>query len=157
MKTVLLVVGKMQNKTLSALTEIYRERIGHYLPFDVEVIPELKKVGALTQQEQKEREGRDILTRLQAGDRVILLDERGKEFRSVEFAQVLDKRMQTGCRRLVYVVGGPYGFSEDVYRRADEKLSLSKMTFSHEMIRLLFLEQLYRALTILHGEPYHHE
>lgn len=157
MKIVLIVVGKTQNKHLTTLTEDYQERIGHYLPFAVEVQPELRNSRGLSFEEQKEREGKALLERFQSGDHVVLLDERGKELRSVDFATFVGKRLQSSGRRLVFVIGGPYGFSEAVYRRADEFLSLSQMTFSHQMIRLLFLEQLYRALTILQGEPYHHE
>ncbi len=157
MKIVLIVVGKTQDKHLQAMMDDYRQRIVHYIPFEMEVQPELKNTRGLSMQQQKEREGRDLLDRLDQGDWVVLLDERGREWRSVEFADYLDKRLQRGGHRLVFVIGGPYGFSQDVYDRANEKLSLSQMTFSHQMIRLLFLEQLYRAETILHGEPYHHE
>lgn len=157
MKTLLIVVGKTQNKHLSALMDDYLGRIGRYLPFEMEVVPDLRNTRGLNAEQQKEREGINLLAKLHDGDRVILLDERGKEKRSVEFARFIDKNLQGSSRRMVFIIGGPYGFSNDVYRRADEYLSLSQMTFSHQMIRLLFLEQYYRALTILHGEPYHHE
>lgn len=157
MKTLLIVVGKTQNKHLSALMDDYLGRIARYLPFEIEVQPDLRNTRGLNAEQQKEREGLSLLTRLHDGDRVILLDERGKEKRSVDFARFIGKSLQGSSRRMVFVIGGPYGFSDAVYRRADEYLSLSQMTFSHQMIRLLFLEQFYRALTIMHGEPYHHE
>ena len=157
MKTVLIVVGKTQNRQLDALIEDYRGRIGHYVPFSMEVQPELRNTRGLSFEQQKEREGKELLGRIQNGDWVILLDERGKEMRSVEFAAFLDKRMQSSRKRLVFIIGGPYGVSDEVYQRADELFSLSKMTFSHQMVRLIFVEQLYRGLSILNGEPYHHE
>ncbi len=156
MKTVLTVVGKTTNKHIVACINDYVERIGHYMPFTLNVIPELKNTKSLSEQQQKEREGELILSALQAGDVVVLLDEHGKELRSVDFARWLERKQQS-ARRLVFVIGGPYGFSPAVYQRADEQLSLSKMTFSHQMVRLVFTEQLYRACTIIRGEPYHHE
>ncbi len=129
----------------------------HYIGFDIVTIPELKNTKNITDQQQKQLEGELILRQLQAGDRVVLLDEHGKEMRSIEFSKYMENRMQTVSKRLVFIIGGPYGFSPDVYARADEKVSLSKMTFSHQMIRLIFVEQLYRAMTIMRGEPYHHE
>ena len=157
MKTLLIVIGKTQNAHLSAMMDDYAARISHYLPFSMEIIPELKNTRGLSFAQQKEREGKELLQRLQGGDRLILLDEHGKERRSVEFATYLEKQLNSGCKRLVFVVGGPYGFSDEVYQKADQLISLSQMTFSHQLIRLLFLEQVYRAQTILHGEPYHHE
>lgn len=156
MKTELIVVGKTTNKHIQACTDDYLERIGHYMPFGITVIPELKNTKALTEQQQKEREGELILQRLTPTDTLVLLDEHGTEYRSIELADWL-QRKQHATRKLVFVVGGPYGFSKAVYDRANEKLSLSKMTFSHQMIRLIFTEQLYRACTIIKGEPYHHE
>ncbi len=156
MKTELILVGKTVNKHFIACIEDYVDRIGHYMPFSITTIPELKNTKALSEQQQKEREGEQILRLLQSSDTVVLLDEHGKEFRSVEMAQWLLQKQQT-ARRLVFIIGGPYGFSADVYSRANEKLSLSKMTFSHQMVRLIFTEQLYRACTIIKGEPYHHE
>ena len=156
MKTELFLVGKTTDKHFQAGITDYTERIGHYLPFSITTIPELKNTKSLTEEQQKTREGELILRQIQSGDHVVLLDEHGKEMRSVEFATWIEKRQQT-VRRLVFVIGGPYGFSEDVYRRCNEKLSLSKMTFSHQMVRLIFTEQLYRACTIIKGEPYHHE
>ncbi|MBQ1774575.1 MAG: 23S rRNA (pseudouridine(1915)-N(3))-methyltransferase RlmH [Prevotella sp.] len=156
MKTVLIVVGKTTDKHIVACINDYVERIGHYMPFTLSVIPELKNTKSLSEQQQKEREGELILGTLQAGDVVVLLDEHGRELRSVDFARWLERKQQS-ARRLVFVIGGPYGFSPAVYQRADEQLSLSKMTFSHQMVRLVFTEQLYRACTIIRGEPYHHE
>ena len=134
----------------------YTDRIGHYMPFEVLTIPELKNTKSMPEEQQKEREGEQILKRLQATDTVVLLDEHGKERRSLEFATWLEKKQHT-ARRLVFVIGGPYGFSPALYDRADEMISLSMMTFSHQIVRLVFLEQLYRACTIIRGEPYHHE
>ncbi|MBM6669888.1 23S rRNA (pseudouridine(1915)-N(3))-methyltransferase RlmH [Phocaeicola coprophilus] len=157
MKTVLLVVGKTIEQHYVAAIADYVERVKHYIPFDMEVIPELKNTKSLSMEQQKEREGSLIIKSLQPGDVVVLLDEKGKEFRSVEFASWMEGKLNTVSRRLVFVVGGPYGFSKSVYALANDKISLSKMTFSHQMIRLIFVEQLYRAMNILHGGPYHHE
>ena len=156
MKTELILVGKTINKHFVAGINDYAERIGHYMPFDIVTIPELKNTKSLSEELQKGREGELILKQIQPSDTVVLLDEHGKEFRSVEYASWIEKKQQT-CRRLVFVIGGPYGFSPAVYQRADEKISLSKMTFSHQMVRLIFTEQLYRACTIIKGEPYHHK
>lgn len=156
MKTELIVVGKTTNKHFIAAINDYLERIGHYMPFSVTVIPELRNAKSLSQQQQKDKEGEAILRLLQPSDTVVLLDERGKEPRSIEFADWLQRQQQT-ARRLVFIIGGPYGFSQQVYSRADSMLSLSRMTFSHQMVRLIFVEQLYRACTIIKGEPYHHE
>lgn len=156
MKTELIVVGKTTNKHFIAAINDYLERIGHYMPFSVTVIPELRNAKSLSQQQQKDKEGEAILRLLQPSDTVVLLDERGKEPRSIELADWLQRQQQT-ARRLVFIIGGPYGFSQQVYSRADSMLSLSRMTFSHQMVRLIFVEQLYRACTIINGEPYHHE
>lgn len=163
MKTILLQVGKTVNKHFVAGINDYVERIGHYMPFEVVTIPELKKTMVrsnrpknLSEEQQKQTEGDLILKQLQSSDTVVLLDEHGKEYRSIEFARWLEQKRNT-ARRLVFIIGGPYGFSKDVYARANEQLSLSKMTFSHQMIRLTFTEQVYRACTIIRGEPYHHE
>lgn len=156
MKIILLVVGKTTDARLQALIEEYQKRLAHYVPFELKVIPELRNAKNLSMDEQKQREGELILAASDASSRMILLDEHGKEYRSVDFAVQLNKWMSAG-RNLIFVVGGPYGFSEDVYSRAESKISLSQMTFSHQMIRLLFVEQIYRACTILRGEPYHHE
>lgn len=157
MKTVLIVVGKTTSGNLDALIGDYTERIAHFIPFDMEVVPDIKGSKSLSQSNQKEKEGTALLSRFRQGDYVVLLDEHGREMRSVEMASFLSARLSGTARRLVFVVGGPYGFSPQVMTRADEKLSLSRMTFSHQMIRLLFVEQLYRALTIRAGLPYHHE
>lgn len=156
MKTVLLLVGKTQDKHFLAGIHDYQERIGHYMPFEIKIIPEIKNTKNLTTAQQKAREGELILKELQSSDTVVLMDERGKELRSTEFARWLQGK-QNISRRLVFVIGGPYGFSSDVYARAGEQLCLSKMTFSHQMVRLIMVEQLYRACTIIKGEPYHHE
>ncbi len=156
MKTELLLVGKTVNKHFVAGINDYVERIGHYIPFAITIIPELKNTKALTEQQQKDREGELILKQIQSSDTVVLLDEHGEEFRSIELASWLEQKQQT-ARRLVFVIGGAYGFSQAVYDRANEKISLSKMTFSHQMVRLIFTEAIYRACTIIKGEPYHHE
>ena len=156
MKTELIQVGKTINKHFVAGIDDYTERIGHYMPFTITTIPELKNTKALTESQQKEREAELILKQLQPSDTVILLDEHGREHRSVEFAAWIERQQQV-ARRLVFVIGGPYGFAQSVYDRADGMISLSRMTFSHQMVRLIFCEQLYRACTIIKGEPYHHE
>lgn len=156
MKTELVVVGKTTDKHFAASINDYIDRITHYMPFGVTVIPELRNARSLSHDQQKEKEGEAILKLLQPSDTVVLLDERGTEYRSIEMAAWLEKRQAT-ARRLVFVIGGPYGFSQAVYDRADTMQSLSRMTFSHQMVRLVFAEQLYRACTIIKGEPYHHE
>lgn len=156
MKTELILVGKTADKHFEAGIKDYTERITHYMPFSITVIPELKNTKNLTEEQQKEREGELILRQLQPSDTVVLLDEHGQELRSVELAQWTQKKQHV-AKRLVFIIGGPYGFSPSVYQRANEKLSLSKLTFSHQMVRLIFTEQLYRVCTILKGEPYHHE
>ena len=156
MKTELILVGRTVGKEFQHLIDDYAERITHYMPFSITVIPELKSTKSLSEEQQKTAEGELILKQIQPSDTVVLLDEHGKEFRSIEFAKWLEQKRNT-ARRLVFVVGGPYGFSPEVYARANEQLSLSKMTFSHQMIRLVFTEQIYRACTIIKGEPYHHE
>ncbi len=157
MRATLLLVGKTVNKHFVELIDEYAGRVKHYMGFDIMVIPELKNTKSLSAEQQKQQEGELILKQLQTGDHVVLLDEHGKEWRSVEFSRWMEQKMQTVGKRLVFIIGGPYGFSPEVYARANEKLSLSKMTFSHQMVRLIFVEQLYRAMTIMRGEPYHHE
>ena len=157
MKTVLLVIGKTVEKYFIQAIEEYVQRTKHYISFDLEVIPELKNAKNLSEYQQKEKEGELIIKSLQSGDTVVLLDEHGKEMRSIEFAEYMKRKLNTTNKRLVFIIGGPYGFSPAVYEAAQEKISLSKMTFSHQMIRLIFVEQLYRALSILNGSPYHHE
>jgi len=156
MKITLLVVGKTTDTHIEKLIQEYQKRLVHYVPFALAVIPELKNTKSLTSQQQKQVEGELILKYITPSTEMILLDERGSEFRSIEFADFLQKKMSSG-RDVVFVVGGPYGFSENAYQRANAKISLSKMTFSHQMVRLFFVEQIYRAMTILRSEPYHHE
>lgn len=156
MKTTLLLVGKTVGNELPQMIETYVQRLKHYIPFEIQVIPDLKNTKNLSEALQKQQEGEAIL-RAVDNTFVVLLDEHGKEYRSVQFAGQLQSWLNTSPRGLTFVIGGPYGFSEAVYQRADAKISLSQMTFSHQMIRLLFVEQLYRAMTILRGEPYHHE
>jgi 23S rRNA (pseudouridine1915-N3)-methyltransferase len=156
MKTILILIGKTQNKHLIAGIDNYVNRIRHYMPFEIKVIPELKNTKNLSKEIQKEKEGELLLRFIQPSDTLVILDEHGTEFRSVDFASWLQNKQNT-ARRLVLSIGGPYGFSRSVYQRADEKISLSRMTFSHQMARLIFVEQLYRACTIIKGEPYHHE
>lgn len=156
MKITLLVVGKTTSAQIDSLIQEYQKRLTHYIHFVLQVIPELKNTKALTPEQQKLAEGDLILRAINSSTDLVLLDEHGIEFRSVEFADYVQKRMSSG-RDVVFVVGGPYGFSEAVYQRANGKISLSKMTFSHQMVRLFFVEQLYRSMTILRGEPYHHE
>ena len=156
MKTVLIQVGKTVNKHFIAGINDYVERINHYMPFDIVTIPELKNTKSISEEQQKQAEGELILKQLQPSDTVVLLDEHGRQYRSIEFARWLEQK-QISARRLIFIIGGPYGFSKEVYARANEQLSLSLMTFSHQMIRLTFTEQIYRACTIIKGEPYHHE
>lgn len=157
MKIVLLVVGKTTESYFIQGIDEYSKRLAHYVPFELTVIPELRNTKSLSTDQQKEREADLILKALQPGDYVVLLDEHGREFTSLQFASYLEKKMANIAKRLIFVVGGPYGFSNRVYQAAQEKISLSKMTYSHQMIRLIFTEQLYRAMTILNNEPYHHE
>ncbi|MBQ0047268.1 MAG: 23S rRNA (pseudouridine(1915)-N(3))-methyltransferase RlmH [Prevotellaceae bacterium] len=157
MKVALVLVGKTVNKHFINLIDEYAGRVKHYIGFDIITIPELRNTKNLSAEQQKQQEGELILKQLQPGDHVVLLDEHGKEYRSIEFSKYMEHKMLTVSKRLVFIIGGPYGFSPDVYDKANEKLSLSKMTFSHQMIRLIFVEQLYRAMTIMRGEPYHHE
>lgn len=157
MKTVLIAVGRTVEQHYITAINDYIQRTKHFIPFEMEVIPELKNTKSLSVEQQKEKEGELICKSLQPGDVVVLLDEGGKEFRSVDFALWIEKKLSTVNKRLVFVIGGPYGFSPKVYQIAHEKISLSKMTFSHQMVRIIFVEQLYRAMTILNGGPYHHE
>ncbi len=152
----LLVIGKTDNKQLEDLINIYIKRLGHYIKFNLEVIPDIKNAKNLSEVQQKEKEGKLILNKVENSDSLILLDENGKQYNSIGFSDFLQKHMNSGVKQLVFVIGGPYGFSPEVYSRANGKVSLSKMTFSHQMIRLFFIEQLYRGFTILKNEPYHH-
>ncbi|WP_026969356.1 23S rRNA (pseudouridine(1915)-N(3))-methyltransferase RlmH [Algoriphagus terrigena] len=153
----LIVVGKTDNKAIIALIEEYSKRLNFYIKFELEIIPDLKNTKSLSEVLQKEKEGELIMKNVIASDDLILLDERGKSYSSMEFSEYLQKKMNAGLKQLIFVIGGPYGFSDEVYARANGKLSISKMTFSHQMIRPFFIEQLYRGFTILRNEPYHHE
>lgn len=156
MKTILIMVGKTAERLYAEGINDYTERIGHYMPFGTVVIPDLKNSRSISHEQQKTLEGEQILKHLQSSDVVVLLDEHGEQFTSIQFASWLEKKRMS-ARRLVFVIGGPYGFSEAVYKRSNSMISLSSMTFSHQMVRLVFIEQLYRACTIIKGEPYHHE
>jgi len=157
MKIILLLVGKTEFLWLRGGIELYEERLKHYVSYQRVEIPELKTAGNLSQQQIKEREGEAIMKFLKQNDELILMDERGEEFTSEKFASYIEKKSIHGIKNVVFVIGGAYGFSEELYKRANEKISLSKMTFSHQMVRVIFLEQLYRAYTIIKGEPYHHK
>lgn len=157
MKITLLTVGKTDKDWVKEGLDIYVSRLKHYIPFSVVEIPELKNVSALSKDQIKTREGELILKNVRPTDDVILMDERGKQYTSVELARVLQDKISYIGKDIVFVIGGAYGFSDDVYSRADSKISLSKMTFSHQMVRAIFAEQIYRAFTIMRGEPYHHE
>lgn len=152
----LLCIGKTDNRELKQLIEIYKKRLQFYNKFEIDIIPDLKKTKSLDENQQKEKEGELILAKVQNSDFLVLLDENGKEFSSEKFSAYIQKRLNSGLKQLIFVIGGPYGFSEAVYQRADSKVALSQMTFSHQMVRLFFTEQLYRAFTILKNEPYHH-
>ncbi|PXX96024.1 23S rRNA (pseudouridine(1915)-N(3))-methyltransferase RlmH [Marinifilum breve] len=156
MKATLLVIGKTDKDFVKKGIDEYQKRLVHYLPFEFKIIPDLKNTKNLSENQQKQKEGELILEKLKPTDTLILLDENGKEFSSVSFSKFMEQKMISGTRNLVFVIGGPYGFSEEVYKKAQGKVSLSKMTFSHQMIRMIFIEQLYRAMTIIKGEPYHH-
>ncbi|MBQ2703806.1 MAG: 23S rRNA (pseudouridine(1915)-N(3))-methyltransferase RlmH [Alistipes sp.] len=153
----LIVVGKTDMREVESLVEMYTKRINFYCKFSITTLPDVKNTKSLSIKQQRTTEGEAILRQVADGDYVMLLDERGEEFRSLDFAQWLQKRLNSGIRRLVLVIGGPYGFSEEVYARANGKLSLSRMTFSHQIVRAIFTEQLYRAFAILNNDPYHHE
>lgn len=153
----LLVLGKTDSTQLSQLIEEYQNRLKHYIKFELEIIPDIKNTKNLSEKQQKEKEGGAILNKLNSTDLLVLLDENGKQKTSVEFSEYLQKNMNSGLKQLVFVIGGPYGFSDAVYQKSQGKISLSKMTFSHQMVRLFMVEQLYRAFTILRNEPYHHQ
>jgi 23S rRNA (pseudouridine1915-N3)-methyltransferase len=157
MKIKLLAVGKTDNAALTALIQNYEARLRHYVSFSIDVIPDLKNTKNLSELVQKEKEGALILSKISNTDRLFLLDDKGTTMDSVAFSQFLQKQMNSGLKQLVFVVGGPYGFSDKVYKKAQGKISLSKMTFSHQMVRLVAIEQIYRAFTILRNEPYHHQ
>ena len=153
----LIVVGKTDMKEVEALVTMYTKRLNHYVRFAITTIADIRNTKKLSEAEQKRLEGEAILRLINDSDLLMLLDEHGSEFRSIEFAEMIQRRMSAGTKRLVFVIGGPYGFSDAVYQRANSKISLSKMTFSHQIVRAIFTEQLYRAFTILKNEPYHHE
>ncbi|MDR0232321.1 MAG: 23S rRNA (pseudouridine(1915)-N(3))-methyltransferase RlmH [Dysgonamonadaceae bacterium] len=157
MKIQFTVIGKTNQDFVQKGLDEFCNRLKHYMPFELDIIPDIKNTKSLSQEQQKEKEGELILKNMQSGDYIVLLDERGKEFTSLQFADYIEKKTHTVNKKMVFVIGGPYGFSKKVYEMASEKISLSKMTFSHQMIRLIFVEQLYRAMTILNNEPYHHE
>lgn len=157
MKIALVQTGKTTDRNISEVAELYSGRIKKYSSFEIITLPELKNVANVPIPEQKTREGKKFLQIVNSDDYVILMDERGKEFRTIEFTVMLEKLFMLQKKRILFVIGGPWGFSDDVYNRADMKMSLSKMTFPHQLVRLLFLEQLYRVFTVIKGEPYHHE
>lgn len=157
MKIVIMAVGRTATDYIRSATDEYLKRASRYMPVEFMIVPDIKASRALDETSQKEREGMKIIEALQPGDRVVLLDEHGRQMTSREFAGFIERGALAGLKRLVFIIGGPYGFSDEVHRRADSEISLSRMTFSHEMIRLFFTEQIYRAMTILRGEPYHHD
>lgn len=157
MKILLFAIGKTDDKNLIQLIDNYQNRLKHYIKFELEIIPDIKNVKNLSEIQQKEKEGQLLLKKIQPTDQLILLDEKGKDFSSVQFADYLQKKMNSSIKQLVFVIGGPYGFSDAMYAKAHGKISLSKMTFSHQMIRLFIVEQIYRGFTILKNEPYHHK
>ncbi len=157
MKITLLVIGKTDSAYLREGIDMYTKRLKHYIPFELLVIPDVKQSKNLTEELQKSKEGEFVLSKLSAGRELHLFDERGKSYSSLEFSDFLQQKMLSSVKELIFVIGGPYGFSEEVYRQAHSQISLSKLTFSHQMVRLLCVEQFYRAFTILRGEPYHHE
>lgn len=156
MQIILLAIGKTDNKQLQQLIDVYTKRLGHYIKFSLDIIPDIKNSKNLSEAQQKQKEGELILKKISTSDVLILLDENGKQLDSVGFSNYLQKHMNSGIKQLIFVIGGPYGFSQEIYQKAQGKLSLSKMTFSHQMVRLFFIEQLYRGFTILRNEPYHH-
>jgi|SRR5690554_2983634 len=156
MKITLIVIGKTDNRHLQSLMDDYSKRLGFYISFETEIVPDIKNAKNLSEAIQKKMEGEEILKRITLSETLILLDEKGKSHSSADFSEFLQKKMNSGLKNLVFAIGGPYGFSDEVYGRSNGKLSLSKMTFSHQMVRLFFIEQLYRAFTILRNEPYHH-
>ena len=157
MKIKLLAIGKTDNKALQSLMDEYQQRLKHYIKFEFEIIPDIKNAKNLSEYQQKEKEGELILSKIQPTDELMLLDENGLEFTSITFSNYLQKKMNAGTKQLVLLIGGPYGFSDAVYAKSLGKVSVSKMTFSHQMIRVFIIEQLYRAFTILRNEPYHHQ
>ena len=157
MKIKLLTIGKTDNAAIAQLIKTYEARLKHYIQFSIEIIPDLKNTKNFSEEIQKEKEGDLILSKISTTDRMVLLDENGTSFDSIEFSKFLQKQMNSGIKQLVFVIGGPYGFSEKIYKKSQDKISLSKMTFSHQMVRLFAIEQIYRGFTILKNEPYHHQ
>ena len=157
MKIKLLTIGKTDNAAIAQLIKTYEARLKHYIQFSIEIIPDLKNTKNFSEEIQKEKEGDLILSKISTTDRMVLLDENGTSFDSIEFSKFLQKQMNSGIKQLVFVIGGPYGFSEKIYKKSQGKISLSKMTFSHQMVRLFAIEQIYRGFTILENEPYHHQ
>ena len=157
MKIKLLTIGKTDNAALAQLIKTYEARLKHYIQFSIEIIPDLKNTKNFSEEVQKEKEGDLILSKISTTDRMVLLDENGTSFDSIEFSKFLQKQMNSGIKQLIFVIGGPYGFSEKIYKKAQGKISLSKMTFSHQMVRLFAIEQIYRGFTILKNEAYHHK
>lgn len=157
MQIKLIAIGKTDNKAIVDLIEEYAKRLNFYIKFELEIIPDLKNTKSISETIQKQKEGELILKKVISSDDLVLLDERGKSYNSIDFSSYIQKKMNSGLKQLTFVIGGPYGFSEEVYARANGKISISKMTFSHQMIRPFFIEQLYRGFTILRNEPYHHE
>lgn len=157
MKIKLLTIGKTDNAALAQLIKTYEARLKHYIQFSIEIIPDIKNTKNFSEEIQKEKEGDLILSKISTTDRMVLLDENGTSFDSMEFSKFLQKQMNSGIKQLVFVIGGPYGFSEKIYKKSQGKISLSKMTFSHQMVRLFAIEQIYRGFTILKNEPYHHQ
>ena len=157
MKIKLLAIGKTDHKSIKSLIEEYSKRLNHYIKFELLIIPDIKNSKNLSEEQQKQKEGELILSKIGNFDELVLLDENGKDFTSIGYSKYLQKKMNSGVKNLVFVIGGPYGFSEEVYSRAKEKISLSRMTFSHQMIRIFIIEQIYRGFTILRNEPYHHQ
>lgn len=157
MKIKLLTIGKTDNAAIAQLIKTYEARLKHYIQFSIETIPDLKNTKNFSEEIQKEKEGDLILSKISTTDRMVLLDENGTSFDSIEFSKFLQKQMNSGIKQLVFVIGGPYGFSEKIYKKSQGKISLSKMTFSHQMVRLFAIEQIYRGFTILKNEPYHHQ
>lgn len=157
MKIKLLTIGKTDNAAIAQLIKTYEARLKHYIQFSIDIIPDLKNTKNFSEEIQKEKEGDLILSKISTTDRMVLLDENGTSFDSIEFSKFLQKQMNSGIKQLVFVIGGPYGFSEKIYKKSQGKISLSKMTFSHQMVRLFAIEQIYRGFTILKNEPYHHQ
>lgn len=157
MKIKLLAIGKTDREHLQQLIDDYTRRLGFYVSFELKIIPDIKNAKSLSEIQQKEKEAAQLLKQVDSSDHIILLDENGKNHSSIGFSEFLQKKMNSGIKQLVFIIGGPYGFSPEIYQRANGKLSLSSMTFSHQMVRLFFIEQLYRGFTILKNEPYHHQ